>query len=256
METLLIICNLILIVTIGGLSWLIYQLLQKNQKDTSLYRSFLGRQLRLSTVPHLYCDLQWEDATQQVQLSLFNVGTVPAYDVHISSIGAYVEEQLDIAAFMRTYVDPRYRKYPLQADKVGYYGVRTTARVPCLSAQNQVALELGFPIRPNDIYVLIQCRDLSGENYYQLFCFSDVSPNGDYKANLLEPKTAEVIERLHLYDLDNLDPAVLVKQMPYYLKDFLSLWNHALSVRLTAVTPESEAMPPPLFQDSSEAQSS
>lgn len=247
METLLLICNLVLIVVIGGLVWLVYQLLQKNQQDVVHHRDLMARQLRLSTVPHLYCDLQWDEANQQVQLFLYNVGNVPAYDMHISGLAAYVEERLDIATFMRLHVQPRHRKYPLQADPVGYYGVRSTARVPCLSAQKQVALDVGFPVRPADVYVLIQTRDLSGDNYYQLYCFSDISPNGDYKANLLEPKTVAVLERLHLYDLENFDPTTCKKPLPYHLKQFLALWNHAMSVRVTTKQAEPETMPP-IFQ--------
>lgn len=201
-----------------------------------------------------------QKAPSNLSLEVFNISNVPAYDVHVSLIGAYTEEALGIATFMRTYVQPRHRKYPLQSDKVGYYGVRNAVRLSLLPTQQKIVLSLPFPIQPADVYTLVQYRELSGENYYQVCCFSAIDESGAYRANILEPSEIQTIERLHLFDVEDFSlPEIGAHQgsggaiastpnkendaaaYPYYLTDFIDLWNHSISSRLisdTATTSE------------------
>ena len=188
-------------------------------------------------------------------LEVFNISNVPAYDIHVSVIGAYTEESLGIATFMRTHVQPRHRKYPLQSDKVGYYGVRNALRLSLLPTQQKIVLSLPFPIQPVDVYTLVQYRELSGQNYYQVCCFSAIDDSGAYRANILEPSTVQFMERLHLFDIEDFtlpgitgsdttgqdDPGIGLsdskEDMPYYLADFIDLWNHSISSRLMLKAP-------------------
>jgi hypothetical protein len=178
--------------------------------------------------------------TAGLALEVFNISNVPAYDIHVSLIGAYTEEGLGIATFMRTYVQPRHRKYPLQADKVGYYGVRNALRLSLLPTQQKIVLSLPFPVRPVDVYTLVQYRELSGESYYQVCCFSAIDESGTYRANILEPSEIQSMERLHLFDLEDftLPEKIDAKEdIPYYLADFIDLWNHSISNRLILDAP-------------------
>ncbi|PZO60262.1 MAG: hypothetical protein DCF15_02580 [Phormidesmis priestleyi] len=182
-------------------------------------------------------------------LEVFNISNVPAYDVHVSIIGAYTEEGLGIATFLRTYVQTRHRKYPLQPDKVGYYGVRNALRLSLLPTQQKIVLSLPFALRPVDVYTLVQYRELSGENYYQVCCFSAIDESGVYRANILEPAKIQTMERLHLFDLEDFDLPLGVAEgkldstesakegLPYYLADFIDLWNHSISSRLLLNAP-------------------
>ncbi len=182
-------------------------------------------------------------------LEVFNISNVPAYDVHVSIIGAYTEEGLGIATFLRTYVQTRHRKYPLQSDKVGYYGVRNALRLSLLPTQQKIALSLPFALRPVDVYTLVQYRELSGENYYQVCCFSAIDESGVYRANILEPAEIQTMERLHLFDLEDFSLPLGVAEgklestesgkedLPYYLADFIDLWNHSISSRLLLNAP-------------------
>lgn len=178
-------------------------------------------------------------------LEVFNISNVPAYDVHVSLIGAYTEEGLGIATFMRTHVQPRHRKYPLQSDKVGYYGVRSAVRLSLLPTQQKIVLSLPFPIQPVDVYTLVQYRELSGQNYYQVCCFSAIDESGAYRANILEPSSIQSMERLHLFDIEDFtlpdtirtettgaETTEVKEELPYYLADFIDLWNHSISSRL------------------------
>ncbi len=244
MEPILIISNLVLVGLTGTYAWLTNKNLKQLTQESTYYRNVVEKQLRLTALPHLYWDLQPAtdpDGHNSLALEVFNISNVPAYDVHVSLIGAYTEEGLGIATFMRTHVQPRHRKYPLQSDKVGYYGVRNAVRLSLLPTQQKITLSLPFPIQPADVYTLVQYRELSGGNYYQVCCFSAIDESGAYRANILEPAEIQTIERLHLFDLE--DFAIperkedSLEDLPYYLIDFVDLWNHSISSRLILEAP-------------------
>ncbi len=277
MEPILIISNLVLIGLTGTYAWLTNKNVNQLQQESTYYRSVIEKQLRLSALPHLYWDLRpaenrltnaqldkglgsgldsrseykrngensltgdLANSASGLSLEVFNISNVPAYDVHVSLIGAYTEEGLGIATFMRSHVQPRHRKYPLQADKVGYYGVRNAVRLSLLPTQQKIVLSLPFPVQPVDVYTLVQYRELSGENYYQVCCFSAIDESGAYRANILEPSEIQSIERLHLFDLEDFSLSGIKEDtradLPYYLADFIDLWNHAISSRLISDAP-------------------
>ena len=246
MEPILIISNLILVGLTGTYAWLTRNNIKLLRQESNYYRSVVEKQLRLTALPHLYWDLQPSEGPEgksTLALEVFNISNVPAYDVHVSLIGAYTEEGLGIATFMRTHVQPRHRKYPLQSDKVGYYGVRNAVRLSLLTTQQKIVLSLPFPIQPADVYTLVQYRELSGENYYQVCCFSAIDESGAYRANILEPSEMQTMERLHLFDLEDYALPNTAENStdspPYYLVDFIDLWNHSISSRLILDAPAS-----------------
>ena len=234
MEPILVISNLILVGLTGTYAWLSNKNIKQLQAESAYYRGVVERQLKLSALPHLYWDLRPAAESSKLALEVFNISNVPAYDVHISIIGAYTEENTGIATFLRSHVQPRHRKYPLQSDKVGYYGVRNAVRLSLLPTQQKIVLSLPFPIQPVDVYTLVQYRELSGENYYQVCCFSAIDESGAYRANILDPADTQTMARLHLFDLEDftLPEAQSDKELPYYLADFVDLWNHSISSRL------------------------
>ncbi len=156
MEPILIISNLILVGLTGTYAWLSNKNIKQLQAESTYYRGVVERQLRLTALPHLYWDLRPAEDENKLALEVFNISNVPAYDVHVSLIGAYTEEGLGIATFLRSHVQPRHRKYPLQPDKVGYYGVRNALRLSLLPTQQKVVLSLPFPVQPVDVYTLVQ----------------------------------------------------------------------------------------------------
>ncbi len=238
MEPVVLIGLLILLVITGFYAWSSYQTLQEIRQENNLYKQVIERQLKISAFPHLHCDMQCDRQTNSIKLEVYNIGNIPAYDLHMSVIGAYSEENLDIPTFMKTYVQTRYRKYPLQVDKVGYYGIRSSTRCPVLPFQKQWAIALSLPVSPVDIYALIQYREILGGNYYQVYCFSDLDDQGNYRANILEPQGLEPLERFHFHDVDDANFSATGKALPYYVGDFIDLWNHSLSYRFTVLHPE------------------
>ena len=107
-----------------------------------------------------------------------------------------------------------------------------------------------FPIQPVDVYTLVQYRELSGQNYYQVCCFSAIDESGAYRANILEPSSIQSMERLHLFDIEDFtlpdtirtettgaDTTEIKEALPYYLADYIDLWNHSISSRLMIETP-------------------
>ncbi|MGB7249123.1 MAG: hypothetical protein WBC73_09305 [Phormidesmis sp.] len=268
MESILIISNLVLVGLTGTYAWLTNKNVKQLQQESEYYRGVVAKQLRLTSLPHLYWDLRpieapaknnsdfnssqigsqiSDHASISLALEVFNISNVPTYDVHVSVIGAYTEEGLGIATFLRTHVQSRHRKYPLQSDKVGYYGVRNAMRLSLLPTQQKIVLSLPFPLRPIDVYTLVQYRELSGDNYYQVCCFSAIDASGAYRANILEPSEVQTMERLHLFDLEDFTlpegKTQTSEDLPYYLADFIDLWNHSISSRLildAPVPPEEE----------------
>ncbi|NEQ31747.1 MAG: hypothetical protein F6K04_12205 [Leptolyngbya sp. SIO4C5] len=239
MTSLVLLSNLILVGLTGFYAWFVMRLLQQIQQEQAQDRVALTQQLQLTTLPYLYADLRSQTEAQSLVIDLFNMGNVPTYDVLISAIAAYNEETLDIPTFMRTCIQPRHRKYPLQADKVGYYGIRTSLRLSLLPAQKQIALPFQVQLRPTDVYVLIQYRELLSNNYYQLYCFSDIDEAGRYRANLLEPGRPIVLPRIHFHESQAVDKSESsIEAESYFLQDFSELWNHSLSSRLTLTIDE------------------
>ncbi len=239
MEIFIVIGVLLLLATTGFYAWFSAQILKEIRQENSTYRTIIEKQLKLATLPHLYCDLK--PSVQGLKLEVYNVGSVPAYDIHISTIGAYTEEGIDIPTFLRTYIQPRYRKLPLQADKVGYYGIRSSLRYPMLPVQKRLEVALSLPARPVDIYVLVQFREMQGANYFQVYCFSELDDKGGYRANLVDPVKSESLERQHLHDMD--EAKLPEKAVPFSVRDFLELWNHSLSYRLTSLAIDEQAVP-------------
>jgi len=256
MEPVLIISNLVLIGLTGTYAWLTNKNVKQLQREGEYYRDVVEKQLRFTALPHLYWDLRPVELSPEANgtnarqsgtpasglaLEVFNISNVPAYDVHVSLIGAYTEERLGISTFLRTHVQPRHRKYPLQSDKVGYYGIRNAVRLSLLPTQQKIVLSLPFPVQPADVYTLVQYREISGNNYYQVCCFSAIDESGTYRANILEPSAIQTIERLHLFDLEDFTLSEGTSEpkedLPYYLADFIDLWNHSISSRLTLDAP-------------------
>ncbi|MGG6297189.1 hypothetical protein ACQ4M4_22580 [Leptolyngbya sp. AN02str] len=234
METFIVIGGLILLAITSFYAWFSYRILKEIRQENSLYRNLIERQLRAASQPHLYCDMQ-SISGQGSKLEIYNIGSVPTYDLHVNMIGAYTEETIDIPTFLRTFVQPRFRKYPLQADKVGYFGVRSSAHHALLSPQKRLDIALMLPTNPVDIYALVQYRDVSSNNYFQVYCFSDIDEKGIYRANLSEPNKPEILERLHFYDMDDAKITNPEKPLPFALRDFVELWNHSLSYQLMSL---------------------
>ncbi|NJL20001.1 MAG: hypothetical protein HC895_02945 [Leptolyngbyaceae cyanobacterium SM1_3_5] len=90
-----------------------------------------------------------------------------------------------------------------------------------------------MPLRPVDLYALIQFRDILGGNYYQVYCFSALDEKGGYRANILEPQSAESIDRLHFYDLEDVNLTTPRSPLPFAVDDFIDLWNHSIALRTT-----------------------
>jgi hypothetical protein len=223
--------------------WYTHRLLQELRQQSLLYREVLEKQLKVTAFPHIYCDLQPDFQTGSLQLEVYNVGNIPAYDILVGVIGTYTEETMDIPTFMRNYVQPRFRKYPLQVDKVGYYGVRSSIRFAMLPFQKRLTIALSLPMRPVDIYALVQYREVLGTNYYQVYCFSDLDTKGSYRANVVEPSRVESLDRFHIYDMDDAKVPPANKSLPYPVADFTDLWNHSISYRLTTLYTDETTFP-------------
>ena len=243
MESLVFAGALILLMVTAFYAWFTYRILHEIRQENALLRGIFDKQVKIASLPHIYCDLQPDLQVGNLQLEIYNVGNVPAYDIHASVIGTYTEETMDIPSFMRNYIQPRYRKYPLQVDKVGYYGVRSSIRFAMLPFQKRLAIALSLPMRPVDIYALVQYRDILGSNYFQVYCFSELDAKGNYRANILEPSKFEQMERFHFYDMDDAKLPPKEKALPFPVIDFLDLWNHSISYRFTTLYTEDPNYP-------------
>jgi hypothetical protein len=243
MDSFLVIASLILLGLVAFYTWFVVQLLQSVRRDSHLYRTSLDQQLRLTTFPHLYCDLSSDRATGTLQLEVYNIGAQPATDLLISTIGTYTVDTLDVATLMRNYVQPRHRKYPLQPDKVGYYGIRSSVRSPMVPYQKRLAIALAFPLTPVDVYALVQYRTITGDNHYQIYCFSDLDPHGLYRANIPDAHPLTPLDRIHFYDLDSLEPPARDAGLPFAVVDFIELWNHSISQRMTTLSTDDTPTP-------------
>ncbi|MDQ5824299.1 MAG: hypothetical protein M3441_08815 [Chloroflexota bacterium] len=193
-EWLTLIVNTLLAVLTGVYVIVTYALVKESRRANDLNRSVTEKQLRLLTLPQLFCELTNDTRNGKTSLIISNVGNVPAFDIDIYALGAYHEDDMDIPTFMLSYAPPKYRKEPLNANDEGFYHVRDHIIYYLFPLRKRITVELLMPTVPHFMYILLQYKELLGANYVQVYYFG--MGDGTYRLVKLAPPLPTLSERI------------------------------------------------------------
>jgi hypothetical protein len=144
--------NAVLVLVTAVYVLLTYRLVSITRKSSS-------EQLRLATLPHIYCRPEVRD--ERLWMHLSNTGQVAAHDI-VALVLVYLEEEQVMA-------------YP---DLFGSACTKESLHVSILPHQKQVSLRLTSPEPLDWFQALVQYRDIRGVNYAQLYSFSRLTSGG------------------------------------------------------------------------------
>lgn len=188
----------------------------------------------LALIPSLYCNIR--DRKKNIEIKIDNIGIAPAYDIDIIVLGVYSEEYIDLPFFISKYVNNESKKdLKIKKDKEGFYCVFDRLVYPMFPQKKSVLCKLGFPLRPSTLYLLLQYRDIQGENYHQLYWYFDNNFNSltiaDYRLGALDPVVPANFPRIIYGGDDYLNfKTVNKKPLPSYIsKDIRELFKFSAS---------------------------
>jgi hypothetical protein len=193
----------------------------------------------LSFFPAINCKIR--DDSSNATFVIQNPSNIPAFDVDIWAVGAYSEEELDLSTFLTKYVSKKeHRDSPslLTPTDEGFYGVFEHLFYPIFPQKQQNSSQLGFPLKPNGVYALVQFRDIKGTNYQQMYWFfyeasqSSRTP-GNYRLGSLDPVVPVEAKRMQF---DSKLKFETKKSIPDYLLEFSIFWNASISTGLLKQT--------------------
>ena len=171
---------------------------------------------------------------EDLTFSLSNLGNTPAYDVDVIAIGYYPEYEISAQEFATAYVkksdDHIDRILNTDEEAFGVYDHITYASVP---RGRRVRSSFAYPIQPEGMYVLLQFRDIQGNNYHHLYWMFKNSEQG-YRVGALDPKSPQIVPRID-WDLELILRTEDNSPLPVYMKEFESQWNTSISTGYTTL---------------------
>ena len=216
------------------------RILLEYKKANEINTEAIKKQFRLQTMPHVYAELKYS-TPDVVVFYVYNVGKMPAFDLDIYILGVYSEEDLSISSFKEKYMRGSYKKIHLQADDEGLYSVSDRIVCSLLPTSKRLKAELSFPTQSVSIEVLVQYREVMGDNFSQLYWFHFSDREGRYVIGSIEPKTIEPCNRIEMklpekedVEAKNVPLEMIgVGKMSNGFKDFLVRWKDSVSSGLT-----------------------
>jgi len=186
--------------------YLTYRLLRVASNTNDTNRNLLKEQFRLSNFPVLnfttYADKDLN------YLKIQNIGNTPSYDLDIWLFITLTDEELTPEMYYDKYVADKNKKY-IKFDNIkdsDNWGVSDRGCYPVLTPKASIHIPLNYP--PIDEWffdVLIQYRDVLGNNYYQRLLYKSNHLDGQpYVADEIEPPIPTLIDRIDFTD-DKLD---------------------------------------------------
>ncbi|MFZ5978986.1 MAG: hypothetical protein EO766_09330 [Hydrotalea sp. AMD] len=182
--------------------YLTYRLLRVASKTNDTNRNLLTEQFRLSNFPILNFVSYSEENLNYLKIQ--NIGNTPSYDIDIWLFLTITDEEITPENYFDTYVPDKNKKY-IKFDKIKYsdnWGISDRGCYPVLIPKASIHIPLNYP--PVDDWffdVLIQYRDVLGNNYYQRLLYKSNHLDGQpYVADEIEPPIPTLIERIDFTD--------------------------------------------------------
>jgi hypothetical protein len=138
------------------------QALGENKHVNQLNQEAFDQQLGIGIYPHLFLSTRLLP-NKDVQLSLYNSGTTPAYDIDVPPLSIY-DASKDLTQFIMSHVrqDMRDRTRTIEGTERGTFGVYDRLAYYIMPQQRRVDVTLGCPPGFKELYALVQFRDVLG----------------------------------------------------------------------------------------------
>lgn len=188
------ISTLVLVILTGIYVYLTSKLVRSSIKANQQNQRAIREQIRVATAPYLRCNVyQLKD---KVYFKLSNIGKGPAYNIDLLALGHYHGEDFDISQFTAKNVNGDLIAPKL--DEEGFFHLYDRACYGYIFPRSEVNAPFAFPERPPYLSILFQYRDLSGDNFVQVYYFSEnyVGPKKFYKLIVCDPDVITTSPRI------------------------------------------------------------
>lgn len=217
-QTVLVISGLstfILAILTGIYVSLTRKLVKSSNEANQQNQQAIREQVRAMTAPYIRCYVY--QSKNELHCKLSNVGNGPAYDIDLLVLGHYPEEDLG-SPFMAK--DSEGNLITCEPDEEGIFHIFDRIVYGYAFPRSEVDGSFVFPERPPSLSILLQYRDISGDNFVQLYWFFESFSGRKkfYKLGACDPQVIQVSPRIEF----GVEPLKLVieqdKELPKVLE--------------------------------------
>jgi hypothetical protein len=150
------------------------------------------QQVRALTAPYLRCYVY---QSKKPRFKLSNVGNGPAYDIDLLVLGHYAEVEL---GSLLTKKDSKGNSITFEPDEEGIFNIFDRIVYGYAFPKSEVDAPFAFPKHPGSLSILLQYRDISGDNFAQLLWFFENFSGHKryYKLGACDPEVIQVSPRI------------------------------------------------------------
>ncbi len=229
LEIVTIISSIILTIITAVYVVLTKRLLDAARSANEQNRYLAQENQRLQLYPQMFCHAELK--ADEVFLCIQNLGSSAAVDVDILAVGQYFDEENPLDQFLLEYAaEDRVRNLSLAPTDEGFYGVSSRFVYASFPPRRQVTALLQFPVCPESLYILLQFRDVLGNNYFRVYWMFINGDDERYRIGAIDPQTAQPCPKISLESDSNRLAVEKGLPLPIQIQSshFASAWEHSL----------------------------
>lgn len=198
MEILTIISNILLASLTAAYVVITKKLLDAAVVSNQQSRSLNIENQRIQLFPHISCHASNTDG--DIGYSIQNNSDNAASDVDLIIIGIYHTDDYDLKSFINDYGDIAYiNDLNINSTEEGFFGVCHRHIYYAVPPHKQVDCNLYFPVEPDSLYILLQFRDVLGNNYFRVYwLMKDSYEDKRLKIGGIEPNRIKTWARIDI----------------------------------------------------------
>lgn len=182
----------ILVLITGIYAWLTYGVVHEARRANSLQEETSRKQFRLQSYPKLFMGVSGTE--DGMQLRIMNVGENPALDVEAYVVGWYHEDELSLENLFARH-GREGKPADISVNEEGFYGLMDPFVYSVFPPRKQVVADVRFPVLTGNVHVIMQFRDVLGENYSSYYWFTEEGRE-EYVLQSVKPTEIKVSPRL------------------------------------------------------------
>jgi hypothetical protein len=227
MDAVAVTANLVLAALTAFYVYFTYKLLRQAIRANQLSQQAFERQFQLATYPRINCRAHLKGG--RAVLTVENLGSFLSRDVDVLILGLYPEDDMPASQFVAEYVreDSGFQRR-LFGGEEGFYGVYDHLLYPVAAERTRVVATLQFPMPPKQLTLLLQFRDITGTNYYNVYWFfleGETTDEGRFRLGGLSPSTIAQAPRVSFDEHLNLRGEAGSPLREDVVNDFEPVWR-------------------------------